>query len=216
MGLDRKSWRPPPGWPPAPPGWSPPPGWRPDPSWPEAPEDWQFWQGARRTRTRWIVPVVVVAALGFVGLGVLGLYEYVTADNTEFLDDKVAVQADTSCTQLESALRALPPLPSTVTDQAKAARLNDQVALMRTLVADMRGLGSAALRDDNPAEGWISDWEDLAEARSQYAAQIKVGTAGATMHEPQTSDGYPISGRMKDASTDSCYPPIDELRQPLP
>jgi len=39
----RRRWRPPPGWPSAPPGWEPPAGWAPDPSWPEAPPDWQWW-----------------------------------------------------------------------------------------------------------------------------------------------------------------------------
>lgn len=39
----RRRWRPPPGWPPAPPGWEPSAGWVPDPSWPAAPPDWQWW-----------------------------------------------------------------------------------------------------------------------------------------------------------------------------
>ena len=39
----RFSFRPPPGWPPAPAGWIPPRGWRPDPSWPPAPPGWTFW-----------------------------------------------------------------------------------------------------------------------------------------------------------------------------
>jgi hypothetical protein len=147
---------------------------------------------------------------------VFGLYVYTTGDNPEFLDDQVSVRADAACAHLDTALRSLPPLPSTATDRARAARLDDQVVLMQALVTDMRGLPASVLRHDDPAEGWLRDWEALADARSQYADQLKLGTSGATMHEPQTSDGFPISGRMKDASTDSCYRPIDELRQPLP
>lgn len=40
----KRRWRPPPGWPPAPPGWEPPFGWEPDPSWPPPPADWEWWE----------------------------------------------------------------------------------------------------------------------------------------------------------------------------
>jgi membrane protease YdiL (CAAX protease family) len=43
VSTQRLTWRPPPGWPQAPPGWTPPPGWVPPADWPPAPADWVFW-----------------------------------------------------------------------------------------------------------------------------------------------------------------------------
>jgi membrane protease YdiL (CAAX protease family) len=48
MRAPRLIWRPPPGWPEAPPGWVPPPGWQPPPDWPPPPSGWQFWVRAEQ------------------------------------------------------------------------------------------------------------------------------------------------------------------------
>jgi hypothetical protein len=151
---------------------------------------------------------------GIVALSVFGFYEYVHADNIEFMDNNVAAAASAACQRLDTSLRARPPVGPKASNTVKAARLETEVLLITQLVEDVSRLGHKALADDIPSEDWLRDWQSLAMARATYAAQLKSGVRDATMREPQTKDHYPISRRMKDAAPGACVV-VDELRGPI-
>lgn len=157
----------------------------------------------------------MVLTLGIAGTFVAGFYAYVTHDNIEFMDDKVGAAAATACARLDAELSRLPAVQADTSKQAKVERLQREAQLMRQLTGEVRRVGQSALADDVPSEDWLRDWSSLADARVAYAAQLAAGTVDADFVEPRTSDGYPISGRMKDTAPDACRV-VDRVRRSLP
>ena len=209
--MARTRWRTPPGWPEPPVDWCPWPGWQPDPTWPAAPADWPFWERVPLSTLQKIgIATGVVLGIATVAATAFGFYALAHTDNGEFFDGAVQARAEVACRQLTTSLHALPPLAAGSTPAARAQRLRREAALVRDLVTSVETVGPKALADDFPSLDWLQDWESLAAARATLADEVAQGQAAAVMVEPKTSDGYPISRRLKDSGPSSCRV-VDEL-----
>ncbi|MFC0533094.1 hypothetical protein [Phytohabitans kaempferiae] len=162
---------------------------------------------ARHNRRRRIALVVVAAvvATGCVGLSCAGLWVYASHDPPELIDSEVADIADRACATMQAAVAARAAPPNAPID-AKVRSIGDQNAAVRTMVAQVRGLGDERLEDDLPSAAWLVDWETLVEVREQYAQDLSAG------REPRFAvpmvDGVPITDRMNDVGLDCQVPPL--------
>jgi len=147
--------------------------------------------------------LVVLAAVGT--LAVYGGSVVLTGirDGQDTLDSRpVRDRASAACTALRLDVDAEQPLPSSAGRDARLARLAEQDRLVARLVADVRGLGPAALAEDVPAEQWLADWEQLAAARRAYG---EAGAQGAFV--VPVEDGRPITYRMDRVGVPACVVP---------
>lgn len=156
-----------------------------------------------------VVIVVAVAAAAFVGVSIAGFWAYANHDRVDYVDrPDVTDAAGTACAAATVAL-----LDAIADEESHRARIADGNAAIDELVASMEALGDDTLADDRPAVSWLEDRRSLEAARSSYADEV-TGRPAATFAVPQTQDGYPITGRMTDASPSECEQTIELAAHP--
>ncbi|MEU2663664.1 hypothetical protein [Micromonospora sp. NPDC007220] len=145
---------------------------------------------------------VVASCLCLLGLFV---YTYGGHDRPELIDSpEVAEVAERACTTMRAAVavRAAPPQAATEAEVRAIRQQNDAVVAM---VAEVRRLGKARLRDDHPTADWLSDWETLVDSRERHAAALSAG------REPRfvvpVVDGVAITDRMNSTGLVCQVPP---------
>lgn len=157
---------------------------------------WRLW-GAR---------VTVVLALVAVGVALSRLWSFATSDNPALIGNPdIAAVASVACAQMRESTAAVAVGPS-ATLQQRVGAINAQDDAVMELVARMRWLGEARLASDQPAPGWVQDWERLVAARDAYARQLASGKP-ARLSLP-TVDGRPLVDRLNDVGLNCRVPRV--------
>jgi hypothetical protein len=143
-----------------------------------------------------------------VGVSVVGFWRYVHHDRPELIDSPAVLEvADSACMTMRVMVAVqAPPAGAGVETRIRAIRA--QNASVTSMVARIEEVGTSALRNDIPAEGWLSDWESLRAAREDYADTLAAG--GAPVFRVPESDGTPITARMDDVGL-TCQVPASLL-----
>ena len=160
----------------------------------------------KRTLGVLFLGVLVLAAVGFVGLSAFGLWTYMNVDHLGIIDDPaVSEPASRACDTLAAAVAALPPGPT-------VGVVRGQDAAIRDLIETMEALGTKRLKGDDPAVDWVADWRTLLRLREAYADQLEARNQ-PTLDLPKV-DGIPINERMSDpglscpVATQLAAPPV--------
>ena len=149
---------------------------------------------------RGLVVLAGVATVGsYVGMVVLST----TRDRVDHLDvEPVKSVAAAACTELRTAVDALPPLPPTASAAERQARVAEQGRLVDRLVQQVRAVGPEALAEDVPAEEWLGDWAALQAARQSWADDGATGPLAVPV-----ADGRPLPDRMGRVGVAACLVP---------
>ena len=158
-------------------------------------------------RVRLLMIVALLATIGIYGGSVL---LSTTRDRVDQIDTKAVESAATAaCTTLRVELDALPPLPTTASDDERDARIRLQAAALERFTDRVERVGPRALDQDVPTRTWLGDWAGLLQARQDFAA---TGFTGA--FAVPVEDGQPITRRMDAIGVDACRVPQSLLDSP--
>ncbi|MCD9198371.1 hypothetical protein [Aeromicrobium wangtongii] len=167
----------------------------PGPGYPPPRNTWQFPPPEVRTRWKWIAALATV--LGLVGaaglttlLVVLGSQDFSGLIEDEELTDTIASQCELMTATIDS-------MPLSGSTPQQAATIVDQNRAVELMVLAIRRENAREVRDDEPAEQWLQDWERLVDARERYARRL-LRDPEASLEVPRDADGHKITERMND------------------
>lgn len=156
-----------------------------------------------RMPSRVVKVLVVLTGFATVGAYASMLLLSTTQDRPDHLDvEPVKGVAAAACTELRTAVDALPPLAPTASAADRRVRVEEQGRLVGRLVEQVRAVGPEALARDVPVQEWLGDWATLGSVRQAWAE------AGATGPVPvPVAEGRPLADRMGRVGVASCRVP---------
>lgn len=129
-----------------------------------------------------------------------------------YLDDwEILEVVETECGRMTEKVDGL---TVTGTPQEQAAIILKQNEIVAVMLEHIREIDEEILAADEPALGWLADWDELLESRKAYAADVSSG-ASPEFEVPLDADGDEIITRMDWASEPECYVP-ETLYDPQP
>lgn len=165
------------------------------PVYPPARNTWEFPPPELRTRWKWLAVLT-----GFVGLVVSGALITVLVvvggdDSPGFIED--AALLDSIADQCSIMTATVESMPVGGPPQRRAATIADQGRAVELMTAAIRADHPETVLNDQPAEQWLQDWEQLVQSRDGYALEL-LRDPNASWDVPLDPDGDPITDRMAD------------------
>lgn len=153
--------------------------------------------------------LVGLIAVGlWIGGGVALLAVYANHDQLGYLDNPpVTSRVAEACRTLTADLAGRSHV-STTDRSAVAEAVRSENRAVDAMVRSVEALGHDALAQDDPALGWLADWEAVIALRETYAADLVAGRAASVVLP--LKDGIPISRRMGEVAPE-CEPAIRVL-----
>lgn len=125
--------------------------------------------------------------------GVAFLVVYANHDHLGYLDNPpVTARVAEACRTLTADLAGRSHV-STTDRSAVAEAVRSENRAVDAMVRSVEALGHDALAQDDPALGWLADWEAVIALRETYAADLVAGRAASVVLP--LKDGIPISRR---------------------
>jgi hypothetical protein len=179
------------------------------PEYPPRRNTWEFPAPPVQKRWKWIAALSSVLGLAAAGAMITVLVLTDTDDFPGLIDDQQLT--DTVASECELMTRTVESMPLTGSPERQAATIADQNQAVETMVDAIRASRAVEVRDDRPAEDWLSDWELLVEVRAGYAREL-LRDPNASLRVPLDSDGDEITERMNDVWAGS---PVCEVPEVL-
>lgn len=102
-----------------------------------------------------------------------------------------------ACVDARDSLRALGPIEADVSQRDLATRIDNETAILRTMVATFAAADAGTDAGNEALDAWIADWTALLDARDVAADRIAAGERPATWLPPEApGEAKAIDGRM--------------------
>ena len=165
------------------------------PGYPPPRNTWEFPPPEVSRAWKWIAVLVGIGGLLAAGTLTTLLVVFATDDFAGFIEDEDLT--DTISSQCVLMTLTVESLPITGSTPQQAAAITDQNRAVEIMVQAIRSAHPTKIREDDPAEQWLRDWERLVDARATYAEEL-LRDPGASLSVPTDADGNDITDRMDD------------------
>lgn len=165
------------------------------PAYPPARNTWEFPPPELRKRWKWLA--VLVGLLGLaVSSALIAVVVAVGGDDSPGLIEDAAL-LDSIADQCSIMTSTVESMPTSGSPQRRAVTIADQSRAVELMVAAIRADHPETVLNDQPAEQWLQDWEQLVQSRDEYALAL-LRDPNASFEVPLDPDGDPITDRMAD------------------